>query len=310
MTANPLWPADLFHIKTALRLFASGLGWQAGFVMSIIALQTVAVMLVVKMDLHQMSETEVWVITFFPCTLALMGSYRLGGLLCKQQLAHAFLQHGMSLIEPPSSLRFDACLLVLLAIYALEILVRVGISSWAAMTAVLIALGGPAWTVSKALLNARDMEDQLQQVEVERRKLVAKGSPHLPDSQQIMQIPWSHVVAAGRAGTHVTAHPSQHGAAVQGSEFQLIIDVFWHRRTIFGLTGSYAGFLVLPSSVALVSLFLGITVLEAAQYTCSCGQLSNLQLASSLHSLNFSVSQTNFLVQLDTSFKQVEPCLA
>ena len=83
-----------------------------------------------------------------------------------------------------------------------------------------------------------------------------------------------------------------------------ISDTFWHGRTIFHLTGSRAGFLVLPSFVAMVMASLIITASQVTVYACARGQLSNLQLASS-PSLEFHPWQTRYEVLVDTSFRQV-----
>ena len=48
-----------------------------------------------------------------------------------------------------------------------------------------------------------------------------------------------------------------------------------------------------------------ISMLQAANYACSQGQLSSLELASSLHTLDFKPWQTKYQVHIDTSFKQV-----
>ena len=83
-----------------------------------------------------------------------------------------------------------------------------------------------------------------------------------------------------------------------------IYDTFWHGHTIFHLTGSRAGFLVLPSLVALVMASLIITASQVTMYACSRGQLNNLQL-SSFHNLEFQPWQTRYEVLVDTSFRQV-----
>ena len=58
-------------------------------------------------------------------TKAILGTYRMLNLLCKKQLEHACLQHGILLSEPSLSTHLDAFLLVYLAIYTLGILLQV-----------------------------------------------------------------------------------------------------------------------------------------------------------------------------------------
>jgi len=55
----------------------------------------------------------------------MLGTYRMLNLLCKKQLEHACLQHGILLSEPSLSTHLDAFLLIYLAIYTLGILLQV-----------------------------------------------------------------------------------------------------------------------------------------------------------------------------------------
>jgi len=71
------------------------------------------------------------------------------------------------------------------------------------------------------------------------------------------------------------------------------------------MTGSRSGYLVLPSFLGMTCVFLGISMVQAANYACSQGQLSSLELASSLHTLDFKPWQRKYQVHIDTSFKQV-----
>ena len=56
---------------------------------------------------------------------AMLGTYRMLNLLCKKQLEHACLQHGILLSEPSLSTHLDAFLLIYFAIYTLGILLQV-----------------------------------------------------------------------------------------------------------------------------------------------------------------------------------------
>ena len=53
------------------------------------------------------------------------------------------------------------------------------------------------------------------------------------------------------------------------------------------LSRSYAGFLVLPAFLALVALSCCVSAGHMTAYACSVGELADLKLASSLHSLEF-----------------------
>ena len=128
-------------------------------------------------------------------------------------------------------------------------------------------------------------------------------------------IAWKALISAGRRNDDIhdlfskTAKESETeghglGSYMEDVKDMNIRDTFWHGRTIFHLTGSRAGFLVLPSFVAMVMASLIITASQVTVYACSRGQLSNLQLASS-PSLEFHPWQTRYEVLVDTSFRQV-----
>ena len=128
-------------------------------------------------------------------------------------------------------------------------------------------------------------------------------------------IAWKALISAGRRNDDIhdllskTAKESETeghglGSFMEDVKDMNIRDTFWHGRTIFHLTGSRAGFLVLPSFVAMVMASLIITASQVTVYACSRGQLSNLQLASS-PSLEFHPWQTRYEVLVDTSFRQV-----
>eukprot|EP00434_Breviolum_minutum_P027014 symbB.v1.2.023886.t1/scaffold2222.1/size85392/2 len=291
-----------FFMKTPLANFTSGASWTIGFVMSIVGLQAVALLLVNKPEVET-SETRIWLIIAFPSVLAILGTYRMLNLLCKKQLEHACLQHGILLSEPSLSTHLDAFLLIYLAIYTLGILLQVSVLSLKALVIVLGALAGPGWTMMKALVNARDVETQLARVEMER--LWWKSADALPE---IKLLRWGSVLAAGRARkSDILKSTEAEGveAASHSIDFQLVKDATWHRRNLWRMTGSRSGYLVLPSFLGMTCVFLGISMLQAANYACSQGQLSSLELASSLHTLDFKPWQRKYQVHIDTSFKQV-----
>ena len=122
-------------------------------------------------------------------------------------------------------------------------------------------------------------------------------------------IAWKALISAGRRNDDIhdllskTAKESETeghglGSFMEDAKDMNIRDTFWHGRTIFHLTGSRAGFLVLPSFVAMVMASLIITASQVTVYACSRGQLSNLQLASS-PSLEFHPWQTRYEVLVD-----------
>ena len=185
---------------------------------------------------------------------------------------------------------------------------QVSVLSLKALVIVLGALAGPGWTMMKALVNARDVETQLSRVEMER--LWWKSADALPE---IKLLRWGSVLAAGRARkSDILKSTEAEGveAASHSIDFQLVKDATWHRRNLWRMTGSRSGYLVLPSFLGMTCVFLGISMLQAANYACSQGQLSSLELASSLHTLDFKPWQRKYQVHIDTSFKQVVTCHA
>ena len=180
---------------------------------------------------------------------------------------------------------------------------QVSVLSLKALVIVSGALAGPGWTMMKALVNARDVETQLSRVEMER--LWWKSADALPE---IKLLRWGSVLAAGRARkSDILKSTEAEGveAASHSIDFQLVKDATWHRRNLWRMTGSRSGYLVLPSFLGMTCVFLGIRMLQAANYACSQGQLSSLELASSLHTLDFKPWQRKYQVHIDTSFKQV-----
>ena len=172
-SAAPMLPTsdDLF-MKTPLTNFLSGASWVFGFVMALVALQTVSVTLAVKQSESE-SELQVWSIMAVSGILAGLGTYRLLNLLAKKQLEHACLQRKVLLTEPYQPMFLDLMLLTALSIYLCDIIFWVGLSSFSAVIVVLTALAAPAWTIVKALQRARETEEELTRVEATRFELLA-----------------------------------------------------------------------------------------------------------------------------------------
>ena len=122
--------------------------------------------------------------------------------------------------------------------------------------------------------------------------------------------PWEFVISAGRLGNnlHRSISKATEQEKAQGDRRMVDVhvgDTLWHGGAIVHLTGSRAGFLALPSLLLLVTASLVISAFHVSTYACSRGQLLDLQLASSLHSLHFSPWQKTYEVLVDTSFRQV-----
>eukprot|EP00913_Durusdinium_trenchii_P033416 g31284.t1 len=138
------WPEDAVKVQSPSQNFFTGLGWSGGFVGCLVTLQTVTLSYVEKTDVPEQVD---WAIMFFPCFLAVLGSYRLMKLLCKKQLTHFCLKRGVLLLDPAPSTRIDVMLLALLGLYGLLVL---GCSFANPQAMVVVALLGPFWTLLKA----------------------------------------------------------------------------------------------------------------------------------------------------------------
>ena len=119
--------------------------------MSIVTLQTVAFVLLKK---QAASEAKVWLTVTFPFVFAVLGLLRLTNLLCKKQLSHACLQRGIFLTKT-SPQNLDIVLLIALVAYAIGLLLDA--ADLVAAGLVLMALAGPASTMLKALMSAREV---------------------------------------------------------------------------------------------------------------------------------------------------------
>ena len=133
----------------------------------------------------------------------------------------------------------------------------------------------------------------------------------MSEAPSLKLVRWKALISAGRRKSNIYEFIGKSKQREQGSDEGLedvkdmnMTDTFWHSHAIFHLTGSRAGFLVLPSLVALVVASLIITASQVTAYACSRGELTSLQLTNS-HSLEFHPWQTRYEVLLDTSFRQV-----
>ena len=164
---------------------------------------------------------------------------------------------------------------------------------WTKMTAVTCGYWRNAFLLFMNL-NAEVHHQSLKETEVANLKFV----------------PWEFVISAGRLGNniHRSISKATEQEKAQGDRRTVDVhvgDTLWHGRAIVHLTGSRAGFLALPSLLLLVTASLVISAFHVSTYACSRGQLLDLQLASSLHSLHFAPWQTTYEVLVDTSFRQV-----
>ena len=289
-----VWEDNTVLVKTPIGSFVTGCGWFAGFMMSLAALQSGALLFVEK---NTELETPVWFLAAFPAFLALTAAVRLMNLLSKRLLASALLEHGCVLTDVGQSQTMDALLIAMLTMYSLVILCLVS-SSLRAFAVTLTALAGPSWALLKAINVARETEIMLNYVETNLKHFAKDSLP------KIQIIPCHSLARAGRRGQDLCDLASEPAVEGDKSLDMTLSDLSWQRWSIYHLTGSRAGFLVLPGFAALVATSLFISSMHLANYACAGGELSDLQLPSSFRALRFTEFQDKYEVVIDRSFRQ------
>eukprot|EP00439_Symbiodinium_sp_Y106_P071113 s1578_g12.t1 len=177
---------NFVRVKSPIQNFLSSYSWAAGFLLSLMALQTGALAVVRK---SSEEEAPVWIVAACPAALALAAALRLSQLLVKKQLVHAFLKWDVIVTDLPDDLILDAMLVVAILAYFLFILYLVSIDLQTVVVA-LTALGGSLWTVLKAVSTARDLDNSLEIVEMSSSCLVA-GTEKL----KMKPLPWTTLLA-------------------------------------------------------------------------------------------------------------------
>ncbi|CAJ1460667.1 unnamed protein product [Effrenium voratum] len=280
--------SDLIHIKPAFQSFKSGIGWLLGFVTSLSALQTGALLVVEKScDV----EAAVWLVAAMPAFLALAAAVHFTSLLCKQQLVHAYLQHGQMLVDLPATIYLDKLLFLGLIVYGLLVVFSLGL----ALAALAVpALAGPCWALLQSINASRDIEKMQHLVLTDLGKL-GQGS------HQIQMLPWVSMLDAARGGrsdlgdtmtSDAKPRPFRPGG------------ITWHRHHLRRLTGSSSGFLVIPGFFGVLATSWIISAVHMASYACAKGELTHLRLASS-DAVVFQPWQPKYNAAMDVSFQQV-----
>eukprot|EP00434_Breviolum_minutum_P025122 symbB.v1.2.022195.t1/scaffold1958.1/size138524/6 len=218
----PVWVEGSVRVKTPMQNFVAGFSWAAGFVMSLAALQTGALMF-----LRKSSDVEayVWFAAAFPIVLALLGALRLMVLLCKKQIFHACLESGCILTDLPDSSYLDIALLAMLTLYCLTILCLVT-SSFEVLAITVTALGGSAWAVVKTVQNGKEMDFMLQFVETNWKNLAKEAIP------KTQLLPWPFVVLGGRDGSDIWDIISSHKPRQNTPNPKVIVDTSFQQVAV------------------------------------------------------------------------------
>ncbi|CAE6963622.1 Lingo4 [Symbiodinium sp. CCMP2592] len=290
------------RVKSPMQNFLSSFSWAAGFLLSLMALQTGALAVVRK---SSEEEAPVWIVAACPAALALAAALRLSQLLVKKQLVHAFLKWDVIITDLPDDVILDAVLVVAILAYFLFILYLVSIDLQTLVVA-LTALGSALWTVLKAVSTARDLDNSLETVEMGSSCLVA-GTVRL----EMKPLPWATLLALKEPQELRKLLESDFGtgstlpSSTASSRSWSLTSVARQGPLLRFLSRSYAGFLVLPAFLALVAFSCCVSAGHMTAYACSVGELADLKLASSLHSLEFLPWQTRYEVTSDVSFTKL-----
>ncbi|CAE7225085.1 vasn [Symbiodinium sp. CCMP2592] len=300
---EPVAPLQsLAEVKSPMQNFLSSYSWAAGFLLSLMALQTGALAVVRK---SSEEEAPVWIVAAGPAVLALAAALRLSQLLVKKQLVHAFLKWDVIIADLPDDIILDAMLVVAILAYFLFILYLVSIDLQTLVVA-LTALGGSLWTVLKAVSTARDLDQGLKLVEINSASL-AKSTERL----NMKLLPWAKLLALGDEELRklLESDSPSTGSALPSSTASSrrwsLTSVARQGPLLRFLSRSRAGFLVLPAFLALVAFSCCVSAGHMTAYACSVGELADLKLASSLHSLEFLPWQTRYEVASDVSFTKL-----
>eukprot|EP00438_Fugacium_kawagutii_P010627 Skav233292 [mRNA] locus=scaffold1501:27985:35773:+ [translate_table: standard] len=123
-------------------------------------------------------------------------------------------------------------------------------------------------------------------------------------------VDWKDLVKAGREGevsslsSSFSSSDSELSAEAEDGELK-VLDAFWQRRTVKRMTGSFAGFLVLPSLAFTLLVAVSAAATHVFIYSCSSGELKALNMAGVEDAMSFNASQDRYVVMLDSSFQQV-----
>ena len=226
-----------------------------------------------------------------PAFLALAAAMHFTSLLCKQQLAHAYLQHGQMLVDLPATIYLDKLLFLGLVVYGLLVVFSLGL----ALAALAVpALAGPCWALLQSINASRDIEKMQHLMLTDLGKL-GQGS------HQIRMLPWVSMLDAARGGRSDLGDTMTSDAKPRPFRPS---GIAWHRHHLRRLTGSSSGFLVIPGFFGVLATSWIISAVHMASYACAKGELTHLRLASS-DAVVFQPWQPKYNAAMDVSFQQV-----
>jgi len=226
-------------------------------------------------------------------------AWRLHQVLARTQLVHALLANHVSLEPVPSFVVFDAMLvstfvmffMVVVLDMFLELNASQAASVWCMGTLVSL-LAGPLFGIAKTYLMANEKDRMTAEIPTHRAalaELLAENSEASEKKVTLTLLTWSQLVSGCRAGGDVhdvaasdeTDSPSatsDETDSPSAESFSMWRDLMWQRRAVHSLTGSLAGYAVLPSFTASMLLIFTLSLSHSAGYACTTGQLIDLQL--------------------------------
>eukprot|EP00438_Fugacium_kawagutii_P010631 Skav233296 [mRNA] locus=scaffold1501:73449:83388:+ [translate_table: standard] len=166
--------------------------------------------------------------------------------------------------------------------------------------------------VSKVLQTTTQTEMDSEQLKMKPERLAELRKGSASASIQVEGwtfVDWKDLVKAGREGEESalsSSFSSDSELPSKSEDGELgVSDMLWQRRTVKRMTGSYAGFLVLPCLAFTLLVAVSAAATHVFIYSCSSGELEALYMAGVKDAMTFNASQDRYVVMLDSSFQQV-----
>ncbi|CAE7895343.1 unnamed protein product [Symbiodinium microadriaticum] len=277
---------------------------------------------------HIKKEADLTIMAFvalWPLFFGIFGILRSIQSLCQRQLAHAALSHGVCLTGSRPLNMYDGLTGIGMLLLACCVAVGLGKAGLYATCALVVALfSGPALSIVGELQQARAADQGVIAMLGGHRmpgllKLFHRVGGPAGDGKrtqtgpileeklvrgEVSLLPFSAVVAAGRASQDIMEALRAEQASQAGPGFNVLRDWHWHGAAVYTMSRSHAGFLILPLLLLPTLAMLGSAFFQAMVFLCHVPELSQLGLAYPEHGLEFRSWMHHYSVPLDASFKQ------
>ncbi|CAE7797464.1 unnamed protein product [Symbiodinium sp. CCMP2592] len=277
---------------------------------------------------HIKKEADLTIMAFvalWPLFFGIFGILRSIQSLCQRQLAHAALSHGVCLTGSRPLNIYDGLTGIGMLLLACCVAVGLGKAGLFATCALVVALfSGPALSIVGELQQARAADQGVIAMLGGHRmpgllKLFHRVRAPAGDGKptqtgpileeklvhgEVRLLPFSAVVAAGRASQDIMEALREEPASQAGPGFNVLRDWHWHGAAVYTMSRSHAGFLILPLLLLPTLAMLGSAFFQAMVFLCDVPELSQLGLAYPEHGLEFRPWMHHYSVPLDASFKE------